>query len=149
VKRTRGVGSTIGNFDNRDIFGESVTISSRSIKISWSKRFARARTVGRPMIRIRPDCKLSAKPPLIGLKSDHRDSACIRSLHLSPRARVVARRKIGRRGGGGEGSGKRKCTLGGSDGAAEGQGMLLAWLPKMNYANVDQLPGNVSLRCNP
>lgn len=26
------------------------------------------------MIRIRADCKLSAKPPLIGLKSDHRDS---------------------------------------------------------------------------
>lgn len=31
------------------------------------------------MIRIRADCKLSAKPPLIGLKSDHRERSSVSS----------------------------------------------------------------------
>lgn len=74
-------------------------VASRSIKI-----FSLKRTVGRRVIRIRADCKLSAKPPLIGLKSDHRDSVRRRSrLHLSFAQCIV---EEGARG-------PRRCTLGG------------------------------------
>lgn len=51
-------------------------------------------------------------------------------------------------GPGGEGGGGEGAPSGGSGCATEGQAVptqMLAWLPKMNYANVDQLPGNVSL----
>lgn len=102
-------------------------------------------------IRVGADCKLSAKPPSIALQSDHRDSVG-RSLGCIHRLRVHRRgeRQVGEAGGQG-----RKGVKVHPPRDLQQQRVVCtyrhecSWLPKMNYADVDQLPGNVSLSLPP